>query len=196
VSEHELLAVQGWPAWRAECSCGWRSTAATVEQNAEARWRIHCGERSAARWISEATALTQSLRRRGAELEAIRATTTARRASVRERRWELRSLQAHNRPGDYLRPSSHPAPWQLLNRARSMAGCSVSTLWFEYFLLGGAASYEDFAGMLMGVCPMSCTDHDLTATVLNERFVAAGLGSPIASVDATLREPLELAHDG
>jgi hypothetical protein len=69
-----------------------------------------------------------------------------------------------------------------------MVGISVADLWWEYFVRGGTAAYEELAAMLMGVEPMSTGDHDLSATILNEWFNMRGMGAPIATSDTTLSE--------
>jgi hypothetical protein len=157
---------------------------------ADARWRIHAGEQRAASCIAAALELRAAAALRALELAALRSATMSRRVTLREERWQLRSSRADGDERVDKMHSADPAPWQMLNRMRAFIGFPVSTLWLEYFASGGNASYEDFGLMLTGVCAMSTLDHDLTVTVLNDRFSSAGLGALVADSEDVLRTPL------
>jgi hypothetical protein len=161
-----------------------------VREQAEARWRIHCGQRAAALAVANASHLRAASKERASALVELRTQIVARRTEIHEDRWTLRSTRAQNRNGESLLRALVPAPWQVLNRARSLVGCSVATLWLEYFTAGGTATYEEFAEMLMGLRRMTASEHDLAAAALNARFDEAGLGSPVASSTTTLEQPL------
>jgi hypothetical protein len=173
-----------------ECACGWRTVPAWRKQEADARWRIHVGERRAARCIADAHETRVRTTERRVALGEICDATRARRGTVREERWRLRSSRADGGDRSNMLHAVEPAPWQVLNRVRAFVGCSVSALWLGYFATGGVATYEEFVAMLTGVDPMSMRDHDLTAGVLNECFVDEGLGSLVATSDDVLRTSL------
>jgi hypothetical protein len=190
VTAHEQLTSLGPSRWQAVCSCGWTSASAWRPAEADARWRIHAGEQRAASCIAAALELRAGAALRALELAALRSATATRRVALREERWQLRSSRADGDERADKMHSADPAPWQMLNRMRSFIGFPVSALWLEYFASGGNASYEDFGLMLTGVCAMSTLDHDLTVTVLNDRFSSAGLGALVADSEDVLRTPL------
>src|SRR5262249_26762641 len=155
-----LVTVRGSTRWSSECSCGWRSLPAWRREEADARWRIHRGERYAASCIVAAAHVRAVTSARLLELMELRNSTESRRLALREERWNLRRSRADGRPRLHMLPAVEPAPWQLLNRARSFLGFTVSALWLEYFTWGGAATYEEFAEMLVGARAMTMQDHD------------------------------------
>jgi hypothetical protein len=191
---HTLAAMRGSSRWTAECSCGWRSIPAWRRQDADTRWRIHVGERHAASCILAALQARSVTAARMLELTELRSAARSRRLALREERWNLRSYHPDGPRRSRVLHTTEPTPWQLLNRARSFLGVSVSSLWLEYFTWGGIASYEEFGEMLTGVRKMPMHDYDVTAGVLNESFRDVGLGSPIADSAGVLQEPLVGIH--
>lgn len=190
VSAHQQLTSVGPSRWQAVCSCGWTSAAAWRQPEADARWRVHAGEQRAASCITAALELRAATALRLLELAALRSAAVERRVTLREERWRLRSSRADGDERADKMLAIDPAPWQMLNRLRAFIGFPVSDLWMGYFTGGGTASYEGLGLMLTGVSAMSTHDHDLVATVLNDCFVSAGLGAPVANSDDVLQTPL------
>jgi hypothetical protein len=60
-----------------------------------------------------------------------------------------------------------------------MADLSMSTMWLDYFGVGGTLSPSDLELALMGSVDLSIYDHDLLALVLNEHFVDREMGRPL-----------------
>src|SRR3954463_15038454 len=101
--DHVLVGVEVLPeapTLSAVCSCGWRSTVARRPDQAEARWRIHRGERKAASSFATAGEMQRANRELKATLTAQRIATRARREAIGRQRQRLRAVPDHDAPSE------------------------------------------------------------------------------------------------
>src|SRR5262245_53122629 len=90
MAQHALVGLGSHTPFVARCSCGWLSTAASLERQAQRRWEIHVSQQRSAElceaaWVSGACAQSKSR-----EMAAITEYARTRRVALEQHRRQLR----------------------------------------------------------------------------------------------------------